>query len=200
MADRHRSRIIADLTYSRDILVHALADESLLRAVAAVSQLATDVLRRGNKILLAGNGGSAADAQHIACELLSRFHFDRAPLPAIALTTDTSVLTGIGNDYGYEHVFARQVRGLGVKGDLFVGISTSGHSPNVLAALGMAREHGLVTIGLTGRSGGRMAELCDLVIRAPSDQTPFIQQVHITVGHIICAIAEAEIFGAHHQG
>jgi D-sedoheptulose 7-phosphate isomerase len=194
MDDQHLRRVIADLEYSRKILADSIADESFVRTVADASRLVTEVLRRGNKVLLAGNGGSAADAQHIAGELLSRFNFDRAPLPAIALTTDTSVLTAIGNDYGYEQTFSRQVTGLGVPGDLFVGISTSGRSPNIIAGFEAARRKGLATLGLTGRNNGRMHEVCDLLICVPCDKTPFIQQVHLTAAHAICAIVESEIF------
>jgi D-sedoheptulose 7-phosphate isomerase len=154
-------------------------------------------LRAGGKVMLAGNGGSAADAQHIAGEFLSRLRFDRHPLPAIALTTDSSVLTAVGNDYGYEQVFERQLRGLGRKGDVFIAISTSGKSPNVLAALRAAREIGVTTVGFTGTAPGAalMAPLCDLVLAAPSDDTPLIQQIHITAAHAICEIVERNMFG-----
>ena len=145
-------------------------------------------------MLVAGNGGSAGDAQHIAGEFLSRLNYDRAPLAAIALTTDSSVMTAIGNDYGYEHLFERQVRGLGRPGDVFVAISTSGNSPNVLHALDAARAVGLVTIGFTGRSGGKMVERCDICLRAPSNDTPLIQQLHITAGHIVCGLVEEHLF------
>jgi len=145
-------------------------------------------------VLVAGNGGSAGDAQHIAGEFLSRLNYDRAPLAAIALTTDSSVMTAIGNDYGYEHLFERQVRGLGRPGDVFVAISTSGNSPNVLHALDAARAVGLVTIGFTGRSGGKMVERCDICLRAPSNDTPLIQQLHITAGHIVCGLVEEHLF------
>ena len=147
--------------------------------------------------MICGNGGSAADAQHIAGEFLSRLRFDRHPLPAIALTTDSSVLTAIGNDYGYEQVFERQLRGLGRKGDVFIAISTSGKSPNVLAALRAAREIGVTTVGFTGTAPGAalMAPLCHLVLAAPSNDTPLIQQIHITAAHAICEIVERNMFG-----
>jgi D-sedoheptulose 7-phosphate isomerase len=154
-------------------------------------------LRDGGKLLLAGNGGSAADAQHIAAELLSRFKRDRHPLPAIALTTDTSVLTAIGNDYGYEFVFERQVNGLGRKGDVFVGITTSGRSPNIVLALKAARANGLVTVGFTGTGGATaLRPLCDIVLVAPADETAVIQQIHITAAHAICGLIESDLFGA----
>jgi D-sedoheptulose 7-phosphate isomerase len=169
-------------------------DGELHAAVARVAGACVDALRRRNKILFAGNGGSAADAQHLAGELVSRFNYDRPGLAGIALTTDTSVLTAIGNDYGYEHLFARQVEALGNAGDVFIGISTSGRSPNILKALQAARSLGLVTVGLTGRGGGRMADLCDHCLRVPSDATPRIQEGHITIGHTICWLIEQQIF------
>jgi D-sedoheptulose 7-phosphate isomerase len=152
-------------------------------------------LRSGHKILIAGNGGSAGDAQHIACEFLSRLNFDRNPLPAIALTTDTSTLTGIGNDYGFEHVFERQVRGLARKGDVLLAISTSGRSPNILAGLRAGRAAGAITVGFTGISDSPMVPLCDIALRVPSDSTPLIQQVHIVAAHAICGRIEQELFG-----
>lgn len=170
------------------------ADAALVGLVAVVAGVCSEALRRGNKILFAGNGGSAADAQHLAGELVSRFAYDRPGLAAFALTTDTSVLTAIGNDYGYEHLFARQVQAVGVAGDVLFGISTSGRSPNILAALRLARDKGLVTVGLTGRLGGQMPELCDHLLRVPSDSTPRIQEGHIAMGHAICQIIEATIF------
>jgi len=151
-------------------------------------------IRHGGKILLFGNGGSAGDAQHIAGEFLSRLNYDRAPTAAIALTTDSSVLTAIGNDYGYDQIFARQVQGLGRPGDVFIAISTSGRSPNILKAVAAARQRGLVVIGLTGRSGGEMAPGCDLCLCMPSDSTALIQQLHITLGHIICGLVEERLF------
>lgn len=170
------------------------ADEALLTTVVAAADACVRALRGGNKILFAGNGGSAADAQHLAGELVSRFAYDRPGLPSFALTTDTSVLTAIGNDYGYERLFARQIEAVGVKGDVFIGISTSGRSPNVLAALDAARARGLVNVGMTGHSGGHMPERCDYLVRVPSDSTPRIQEGHIAVGHAICQIIEAAMF------
>ena len=169
-------------------------DAGLHAAIAGVAAACIDALRRGNKILFAGNGGSAADAQHLAGELVSRFNYDRPGLAAFALTTDTSVLTAIGNDYGYERLFARQVEAVGMAGDVFIGISTSGRSPNIVAALQVARAKGLVTVGLTGRGGGLMPELCDHCLRTPSDQTPRIQEGHIAMGHTICWLIERAIF------
>lgn len=157
------------------------------------SALAVEVLRRGNKVLLCGNGGSAADAQHIAAELTGRYKTERRGLPGIALTTDTSALTAIGNDYGYDRVFDRQVEALANKGDLLIGISTSGNSMNVVSALKLAREMGCSTLGLSGRDGGAMNEVCDVNLVVPSDNTPRIQEMHILFGHTICQIIDDEL-------
>lgn len=186
------SRAIEFLRASRDAFDRALADPAFIESVARASALVTGALRTGGKILFAGNGGSAADAQHLATELVVRFVVNRRALPAIALTTDTSALTAIGNDFGFEQLFARQIAALGRPGDVFVGISTSGRSPNIVTACREARERNLAVIGLTGASGGEMNALCDVTVRVPSDTTALIQQVHIAAGHIICAAAEDE--------
>jgi D-sedoheptulose 7-phosphate isomerase len=188
-----RSAVQRHFAGSRDLLERVTADGDFLTAVGAIAARIAQTLRQGGKLLIAGNGGSAADAQHVAAEFLSRFGFDRNPLPAIALTTDTSVLTAIGNDYGFEHVFERQVRGLGRKGDTLMAISTSGRSPNVMAALKAAREAGMTTIGFSG-SSGEMHALCDLFLAVPSRETALIQQIHITAFHAICGIVERELF------
>ena len=151
-------------------------------------------LRAGRKLLICGNGGSAGDAQHIAAEFVGRLIYDRPPLAAIALTTDTSVLTAIGNDYGYEHVFERQVLGLGQEGDVLLGISTSGNSLNVIRALAAARTKKMACLGFTGTGGGAMRENCDLLLRAPSAKNVIIQQIHITAAHIVCALVESTMF------
>lgn len=151
-------------------------------------------LARGGKIMLCGNGGSAADAQHIAAEFVNRFLMERPPLPAIALTTDTSILTAIGNDYGYEQVFTKQVQALGQEGDLLIGISTSGNSPNIVDALRAAREKGIVSLGLTGKGGGEMANLCDHLLDVPHRHTPLIQEIHIAVGHMLCQLTDHFLF------
>jgi D-sedoheptulose 7-phosphate isomerase len=173
-----------------------LADEKQLELIKHAVQIIITAYQAGNKTLLAGNGGSAADAQHIAGEFVSRFYFDRPGLSSIALTTDTSVLTAIGNDYGYEKLFSRQVQAIGNKGDVFIGISTSGDSPNIIAALLECKKSGIKTIGLTGNKGGKMVGLCDICIEVPSSETPRIQEVHILIGHIICYLVEEEIFGS----
>jgi D-sedoheptulose 7-phosphate isomerase len=177
-------------------LSRAAEDAALQTAILAIAESITQAFRAGHKLLIAGNGGSAADAQHIAGEFLSRLNFDRNPLPAIALTTDTSVLTAIGNDYGFERAFERQVRGLGQRGDVFIAISTSGRSPNIVAALKAAREAGLITIGFTGTAAnGTMQPLCDHCLAAPSPETPLIQQIHIVAAHAICGLVERSLFG-----
>uniref|UniRef100_UPI0038BA5BDF D-sedoheptulose 7-phosphate isomerase n=1 Tax=Granulibacter bethesdensis TaxID=364410 RepID=UPI0038BA5BDF len=170
------------------------ADEAARETLIRMGEDVCTSIRNGGKLLIAGNGGSAADAQHIAAEFVSRLMYDRAPLPALALTTDSSALTAIGNDYGYEHVFERQVTGLGQKGDVFLGISTSGRSPNVIRALQAAREKGIITFGFTGVAGNAMTELCDRLLLAPSPQTAIIQQIHITAAHMLCAVVERTIF------
>jgi D-sedoheptulose 7-phosphate isomerase len=163
-----------------------MQDARLLAAARKIAEVLIGALRAGNKLLIIGNGGSAADAQHIAAEIVGRYKQDRPAYAAIALTTDTSALTAIANDYGFEQVFARQVAGLGRRGDVLLALSTSGRSPNILAALRTARECGLVTIGFTGSKGESLGALCDHLLVAPSDHTPIIQQIHLAVAHGIC--------------
>jgi D-sedoheptulose 7-phosphate isomerase len=163
-------------------------------AVAEIVRFITETLRRGNKILIFGNGGSAADAQHIAAEFVNRFLSDRAPLPAIALTTDTSILTSISNDMGFSQIFARQIEALGSKGDIAWGITTSGTSPNVIEGFRKAKEMGMKTIAFTGKDGGEALRMTDYALNVHSSRTPRIQEVHITVGHIICELVESELF------
>ncbi len=194
-ADARESEIARHFQRSRDAFERAFTDREFLSAVAAVAKIIADAYRNGGKLLIAGNGGSAGDAQHIAAELLSRYLLDRQPLPAIALTTDTSVLTAVGNDYGFERVFERQVRGLGRRGDVFLAISTSGRSANVLAALRAAREIGLVTVGFTGSGTNEMRGHCDQMLCAPSAETAVVQQIHIIAAHAICGVVERELFG-----
>ncbi|MDO7788440.1 D-sedoheptulose-7-phosphate isomerase [Desulforamulus aquiferis] len=172
-----------------------IEDDGIIHITKTVAKRIIDAYRIGNKVIIAGNGGSAADAQHIAGELVSRFYFDRPGLPAIALTTDTSILTAIGNDYGYDNLFARQIQANGVKGDIFIGISTSGNSKNILKALDECRKKEITSIVLTGLTGGKMFGNCDYIIRVPSSETPRIQEVHILLGHIICSVVEEALFG-----
>ena len=170
-----------------------LCDNQALTQIALAADLITTAYNKGNKLLIAGNGGSAADSQHIAAELVSRFFYDRPGLPAIALTTDSSMLTAIGNDYGFGKLFQRQVEAQGVAGDVFIGISTSGNSENIVNAVLAAKSKGLHTIGLTGESG-RIKKNVDISICVPSSITPYIQECHITIGHILCAWVEKSIF------
>ena len=185
--------IASQLRESARNLEAMASDAQLVALIGTVAGACVAALGNGRKILFAGNGGSAADAQHLAAELVSRYAYDRPGLPAFALTTDTSVLTAIGNDYGYERLFARQIEAVGAAGDVFFGISTSGRSPNVLNAFDAARAKGLVTVGMTGRAGGQMPGRCDYLLRVPSDSTPRIQEGHIAMGHAICQIIEATV-------
>jgi D-sedoheptulose 7-phosphate isomerase len=162
--------------------------------IAQTAAIIAGALHSGKKILFFGNGGSAADAQHMAAELIGRFGPDRSPLAAISLSTDTSILTALGNDYGYEKVFSRQIEALGEAGDTAIGISTSGNSRNVLEALAVARSKGLFTVGFTGESGGNMNDRVEVLFRVPSRQTPRIQETHILLGHIICELIDRELF------
>lgn len=170
-----------------------LADEPLIASIVAVSALIEQAFRNGKKVMLAGNGGSAADSQHIAAEFVSRFEFDRPGLPSIALSTDTSMLTAIGNDYGYERVFERQVQANGAAGDVFIGISTSGNSKNVIKGVEACKAKGITTVALCG-AGGVLKDLCDYALPVPSTHTPRIQENHILIGHAICAMVEEAIF------
>lgn len=170
-----------------------VAQKSLTQLIPDIDKVCEEVtncIKRGNKILLFGNGGSAGDAQHIAAEFTGRFVKERRSLPAIALTTDTSALTAIGNDYGYDRVFERQTDGLATKGDVLIGISTSGNSANVLKAFELGKERGCVNIGLSGRDGGKMNDVCDFNIVVPSGITAHIQEMHILIGHIICTAVD----------
>lgn len=185
-------RITEYLQESLNCLSTLQSDKESHRVFADQARAIAQAIKSGRKVMIAGNGGSAADAQHIAGEFISRLFYDRAPLPAIALTTDTSVMTAVANDYGYEHVFERQIRGLGVRGDVFLGISTSGKSPNILRALQAAQVDGIVTIGFTGNTPGPMAAFCDHIFCAPSSKTAIIQQAHIVAAHLICGLVEAD--------
>ena len=182
--------IAAHLALSRDALERATHDAGLLDVARKIADVIASSLHAGNKLLLAGNGGSAADAQHIAAEIIGRYKQDRPAYAAIALTTDTSALTAIGNDYGFEQIFARQVEGLGRRGDVLLALTTSGRSPNILAALKTARQHGLITVGFTGAKGAGMAASCDHLLIAPSEDTAVIQQIHLTLAHGICDVIE----------
>lgn len=189
-----------NLGYVKNYLSKSLAvkkelveDEKLIEKIKDVAELIEKKYRQGNKLLIAGNGGSAADSQHIAAEFVSRFFYDRPGLPAIALTTDTSMLTAIGNDYGYRNLFSRQIQAQGNSGDIFIGISTSGNSENIIEAVNEAKKLDITTVAFCGQ-GGILSSLVDFAISAPSKSTPLIQECHIVIGHIICGLVEERIF------
>jgi D-sedoheptulose 7-phosphate isomerase len=171
-----------------------LDDEKFQSLIEKAASICSEALRSNNKVFFAGNGGSAADSQHLAGELVNRFGFERPGLAAIALTTDTSIITSISNDYGFDMLFSRQIQALGKKGDIFIALSTSGNSTNIINGLKESKKIGIKTIGLTGRTGGKMGSLCDINLKVPSDQTPRIQEAHILIGHIICSIIENSMF------
>ena len=181
---------------SHDLIGAILSDSELIHKVVAAAEACVSALKSGHKILLAGNGGSAADCQHIAGELVSRFEFDRPGLPAIALTVDTSIVTAIGNDYGYVKLFERQLQSLAQPGDIFFAYSTSGNSPNIIRALEFAKTHSITSIGFTGNRKGAMNALCDHLLEIPSVSTPKIQEGHLVIGHIICGLIEKVIFSS----
>ena len=185
------------LKNSLEVKSKLVNDDHLLSTINTVTELIENAYRAGGKLLLAGNGGSAADAQHLAAELVSRFFYDRPGLPALALTTDTSMLTAIGNDYGFEYLFSRQMEAQGVAGDVFIGITTSGSSPNIIKAIEVAKTKGIVTIALCGNAGD-VSDVADYSIEVPSNCTPYIQECHICIGHIICALIEKNIFPREH--
>jgi D-sedoheptulose 7-phosphate isomerase len=172
------------------------SDPAIIAAIGEIAMTCSQALCDGNKIMFCGNGGSAADAQHLAAELSGRFYFDRKPLAAEALTVNTSYLTAVSNDYSFDEVYSRLVEGSGNEGDVLIGLSTSGNSENIIRAFKAAHQKGVITIGLTGESGGRLAELSDLIIRVPSGDTPRIQEAHILIGHIICELIERTLFPA----
>ena len=185
--DLVRQRIEESVAVKQALLDHA-------GTIVAIADMLTDALRAGNKVIWAGNGGSAADATHLAAELVGRFMMDRPPLPSLSLSDNGSSVTAIGNDYAYDQTFSRQVRALGQPGDVLVAMSTSGTSANVVAALEAARELGLKTVGLTGRSGGRLPELTDVCLRVPADETARIQEGYMLAGHTACELAERALF------
>lgn len=186
------------LSESAEVKNLILSNSELIDKIAEAAEICTEAYLKGNKTLFAGNGGSAADAQHLAGEFVSKFYFDRPGLPSIALTTDTSIITAIGNDYGYEKLFARQTQAQGKEGDVFIGISTSGNSKNIVEALPVCREKGIFTIALTGSKPCKMDEF-DLVIKVPSSETPRIQECQTLIGHIICCIVEKNIFSGNKE-
>lgn len=189
--DQHIQRAIQESIQLRQEI---MANTFLMAQIEAVAQVWVNAFLAGQKLLFCGNGGSAADAQHLSAELSGRYYIDREPLPAEALHVNTSYLTAVANDYSFEEVYARMVRALGLPGDVLVALSTSGHSPNILRALKDARQKKMVTVGFTGKTGGEMAEYCDYLIKIPSTDTPRIQECHMLIGHILCEQTERQIF------
>jgi len=189
------SKIKSLIANSISVKEEMMEDEAFIATIHQVSDAITRALREGHKIWFCGNGGSAADAQHIAAELSGRFYLDRDPLPAEALHVNTSYLTAVANDYGYDVVYSRLLKGVGQEGDVLVGISTSGNSTNIMNAIEVAHEKGIVVVGMTGATGGKMAEKCHYLLNVPSKDTPRIQESHILLGHIICQLVEQNLFG-----
>jgi D-sedoheptulose 7-phosphate isomerase len=190
-----KQQIIEQIRTSIEVKQNILSNDELLDDISRAASMIIDAYRTNKKTLLAGNGGSAGDAQHISGEFVSRFNFDRPAIPSIALTTDTSIITAIGNDYGFEKIFARQIEAQGVEGDVFIGISSSGNSSDIIEALKASNERRIKTIGLTGQTGGKMAQYCDICLKVPSTHTPRIQESHIMLGHILCCLVEENLFG-----
>ena len=182
------------LTISADVKITISKDEKLLQEILSIVNVIVSAFKNGNAVYFCGNGGSAADAQHLAAEFSGRFYLDRKPLPSEALHCNSSFVTAVGNDYGYENIYSRLIEGVGKSGDVLVGISTSGNSGNILKAFDTAKKKGMVTIGLVGQSGGKMLGKTDYIIQIPSADTPRIQEAHITVGHIICEMVESALF------
>lgn len=171
-----------------------LEDDAMIDTIKKITTIITKAFQNGNKVLFCGNGGSAADAQHLAAEFSGRFYSDRNPLPSEALHCNTSYLTAVANDYGYDVVYSRMVKGIGKKGDVLIGLSTSGNSVNIINALVQAKDSGMITIAMTGKDGGKMKTMADYLINVPSDDTPRIQESHIMIGHIICQLVEENLF------
>ncbi len=180
---------------SIDTKQEVLKDQTLLNTIEQVVNAVTGAFKQGNRVYFCGNGGSAADAQHLAAEFSGRFYTDRKALPAEALHCNTSYLTAVANDYSYDVIYSRMIDGIGLKGDVLIGLSTSGNSKNIIKAFEVAREKGIITVGFTGSTGGQMKELSDYLVNVPSNDTPRIQESHITIGHIICQLVEENYFG-----
>ncbi len=189
-----KQKIQTIIRESAELKQKVLVDEQILGTIEQVTTAIVSAFRNGNHVYFCGNGGSASDAQHLAAELSGRFYIDRSALPAEALHCNTSYLTAVANDYGYDMIYARLINGLGKKGDFLIGLSTSGNSPNIVKAFEVAREKGIVTVGFTGETGGAMKALSDYLFAIPSTNTPRIQEVHILVGHIICQLIEEQYF------
>ena len=188
------SRILESIRQSIDTKQKILNNPDLLQIIENVASVCTEAFCNGNKVLFCGNGGSAADAQHLSAEFSGRFYYDRPPLPSEALHVNTSYLTAVANDYSYDEVYSRIIRGSGKEGDVLIGLSTSGNSKNVIRAFETANEIGMLTVALTGESGGNMKDIADFLLNVPSDDTPRIQESHIMIGHIICELVESSLF------
>ncbi len=192
MSDQIKSLLQASIDVKVKVLANEVLQETLSNCITAI----VAAFKNGNKVLFCGNGGSAADAQHLAAEFSGRFYIDREALPAEALHVNTSYMTAVANDYSYDVVYSRMIQGIGKKGDVLIGLSTSGNSVNIIKAFETARQKGMVTIGFTGATGGKMKPLCDFLLNVPSEDTPRIQESHILLGHIICQLVEAQYFGS----
>lgn len=186
--------ILKEINESIFVKESVLKDQILLGNLQKTCNVVLEAYKNGNKTIFAGNGGSAADSQHLAAEFVSRFYFDRPGIPSLALTTDTSIITAIGNDYGYENLFSRQIEANAKKGDVFIAISTSGNSPNIIKAINTAKKKNIFVIGMTGNKKSKMVEICDICLQVPSSSTPRIQEAHILLGHIICGFVEDKLF------
>ena len=187
-----REDIVKRIEENVSVKKSILNDAHLIDTIERAATIVVNAIKNGNKIIFCGNGGSAADSQHLAAELIGKFYFNRRSLPAVSLTVNTSIITAIGNDFGFDKVFARQLEGIGKAGDVLIGLSTSGNSENVVEAFRLAKEIGIITIAFTGESGGILRNLADILINVPSNDTPRIQEAHIMVGHIICELVEKE--------
>jgi D-sedoheptulose 7-phosphate isomerase len=191
--------ITSIIQHSIAVKTKVLEDKTLIEAIATIAEAMTVAFQNNRKVLFCGNGGSAADAQHLAAEFSGRFYYDRPPLYAEALHVNSSYITAVGNDYGYDHVYSRMVEAMGQEGDVLVGISTSGNSPNIIEALKVAHRKGMITVGMTGETGGKMKERCQYLLNVPSTDTPRIQECHILMGHIVCEIVESNLFPVSNQ-
>jgi len=187
-----RENIVRQIEDSINVKKSILDDRHIVDKIERVSTMVIEAIKNGNKVIFCGNGGSAADSQHLAAELIGKFYFNRQSLPAVSLTVNTSIITAIGNDFGFDKVFARQLEGIGKTGDVLIGLSTSGNSENVVEAFKLAKKIGIKTIALTGENGGILKDLADILINVPSNNTPRIQEAHIMIGHIICELVEKE--------
>lgn len=190
----YKDQIVNILEKSISVKQAIISNSELINSIQIVVSKVIDAFKNGNKVLFCGNGGSAADAQHLAAEFSGRFYTDRNPLPSEALHCNTSFITAVGNDYGYEYIYSRMMKGIGKEGDILIGLSTSGNSANIIKAFEVCREIGVTTIGMTGATGGLMKDLSDILINVPSTDTPRIQESHITIGHIICQLVEEKLF------